>query len=87
MMIDQRSQKQKEDESREEGLRTNLIARDTMEGESKALRMMKSVSSLSLSPSRVLLWWVLELIETIRCVQRNGIQARRRIRKETTSFY
>lgn len=36
-----RSRKQQEEDAREEGLRTNLIARDTMEGESKALKMMK----------------------------------------------
>jgi hypothetical protein len=39
-----KTRKQLEDETREEGLRTNLIARDTEEGgESKALKMMKFV--------------------------------------------
>ncbi|GAA5919075.1 hypothetical protein JCM6882_003713 [Rhodosporidiobolus microsporus] len=39
-----RSRKQQEDDTREEGLRTNLIARDTeLGGESKGLKMMKSM--------------------------------------------
>ncbi|KAL8279948.1 hypothetical protein RQP46_007529 [Phenoliferia psychrophenolica] len=39
----QRSRKQQEEDARAEGLATNLIARDTLEGESKALRMMKGM--------------------------------------------
>lgn len=40
-----RSRKQQEEDAREEGLRRNLIARDTEEGESKALKMMKCAAS------------------------------------------
>lgn len=53
-----RSRQQMEDEAREEGLRTNLIAKNTLEadtvGESKALKMMKSVGRGDKTCTRVI---------------------------------
>lgn len=48
-----RSRKQQEEEAREEGLRRNLIAKDTEDaGQSKALKMMKCVPPLSQTATR-----------------------------------